>query len=73
MQARQPLSELRVGQQFAVSGIDPEDQEIVTVRKLTESHVLLESMGEMQGWKPRELVLGAIAEATAPRFPRTPQ
>lgn len=56
----------KVGTQFAVYTGDPEDQEIVTVVRATATHVQLESAGEMNGWKPIELVEAAIAEANAP-------
>lgn len=42
---------------------DIDDCEPVTIKKVTHTHVLLDSCGDLNGWKPRELVEGAIAEA----------
>ena len=46
---------------------DGEDEDVVTVLEVTHSHVLLESSGEWSGWRPLELVSGAIAEASGRR------
>lgn len=62
---------LERGATFAVCAGDPEDQELVTINEVTPTHVLLKSRGDMNGWKHRELVEGAIAEANALRFPHT--
>lgn len=54
---------LKPGATFAVCHGDIEDTEPVTVIEVTPTHVLLKSRGDLNGWKPRELVEGAIAEA----------
>lgn len=60
------------GQRFSTcAGSDDEDQEVVTVLEVTPSHVLLESSGDWNGWRPLDLVVTAITEASAQQSPRT--
>lgn len=60
------------GQRFSTcAGSDDEDQEVVTVLEVTPSLVLLESSGDWNGWRPLDLVVTAIAEASAQQSPRT--
>lgn len=59
------------GTVFSVcAGADPEDLEPVTIKRVTATHVLLESRCDLDGWRPRDLVQGAIDEANARRSPR---
>lgn len=53
------------------AGSDDEDPDVVTVLEVTPSHVLLESSGDWCGWRPLDLVVSAIAEASAQQSPRT--
>lgn len=67
----EPVVRLEPGATFAIFQWDAEDCEPVTIVEVTSTHVLLESRGDLNGWKPRQLVEGAIAEANGQRFPRT--
>lgn len=53
------------------SGGNEDDQDVVTVLEVTTSHALLESAGEWNGWRPLDLVLSAIHEASVWRPLRT--
>lgn len=64
---------LRPGATFSVCQGDADDCEPVTIKQVTDTHVLLESRSDLNGWRPRELVEGAIAEANEQRSPHTPQ
>lgn len=59
------------GSKFSVCTGDPDDLEPVTIRQVTDTHVLLESNSDLGGWRPRSLVEGVIAEANAQRSLRT--
>ena len=56
---------LRSGVVFAVHCGDPEDQDHVRIKRVTATHVLLESTCDLNGWKPRPLIASLIAEANA--------
>lgn len=53
------------------TGGDEDDHDVVTVLDVTPSHVLLESTGDWNGWRPLDLVLSAIHEASEWRSLRT--
>lgn len=51
------------------TGGDEDDHDVVTVLEVTPSHVLLESAGDWNGWRPLDLVTSAIAEASVQQSP----
>lgn len=55
------------------AGGDEDDHDVVTVLEVTPSHALLESTGDWNGWRPLDLVAGAIAEASAQQSLRKPR
>lgn len=57
---------LYVGQTFGVFVADPDDIENVVIVELTHTHALLDCGGDMAGWRTREYVLSAIAQANEP-------
>ena len=60
-----------VGLQFCTFvGGDEDDFDVVTVIEVTPTHVLIESSGDWNGWRPIDLIAEAIAEASAQRSPR---
>lgn len=62
----------QVGPGFRFStctGGDADDQDVVTVLEVTPSHALLESTGDWNGWRPLDLVMSAIAEASVQQSP----
>lgn len=61
-------AQLAPGFRFSTcAGGDGEDQDVVTVLDVTRTHVLLESSGDLNGWRPIGLIAEAIAEASGQR------
>lgn len=67
------LFRLTPGSTFSVCHGDEHDLEAVTIKQVNSTHVLLKSRSDLNGWTPRGLIEGAIAEASAQQFPHMPQ
>ncbi|GEM_PF-6032382 len=64
---------LFIGQRFGAFVADPDDVENVVIIGLTNTHALLDSGGDMSGWRTREYVVSAIALASEPQPPHMPR
>lgn len=69
MTEKRPI--LEPGLRFSIS-TSLDDYDTVEVKKITETHVLLQSDGEMNGWHPRSLIQAAIDESSATQYPHMP-